>query len=74
MSQNRLGLNDNKTNIIYLASPHYVKCLKMPALKIGASSITPNGPAQNLVVIFEKCINMSHQYSEPPTTILTSTV
>ena len=28
MTQNLLNLNNNKTNIIYLASPHYVKSLK----------------------------------------------
>ena len=38
-----LKLNENKTNIIYLASPHCVKSLKTPALHMGASSINPNG-------------------------------
>ena len=40
MTQN---LNDNKTNILYSASP---------ALQMGASSIIPNGSAKNLGVIF----------------------
>ena len=44
MTQNILRLNDTKTNIIYLASTHYVKSLKTPALQMSASSITPNGP------------------------------
>ena len=52
MTQNLLKLNDNKTNIIYLASPHCFKSLKTPALQMGASSITPNGSVQNLGVIF----------------------
>ena len=43
MTQNLLKLNDNKTNILYLASPHCVKSLKTPALQMGASSIIPNG-------------------------------
>jgi len=43
MIQNLLKLNDNKTNIIYLASPLCVKSLKIPALWMGASSISPNG-------------------------------
>jgi len=58
MNQNLLKLRDNKTNIIYLASPHCVKSLKIPALQIGASSITPNGSVKNLGVIFYQCINM----------------
>jgi len=43
MTQNLLILNDNITNIIYLASPHCVKSLRTTALQMGASSITPNG-------------------------------
>jgi len=46
-------LNDNKTNIKYLASS-----IKTPALQMGASSITPNGSVRNLGVIFYQCINM----------------
>ena len=50
--------NDNKTIIIYLASPHCVKSLKTPALQMGASSITPNESVNNLAVIFDQCIIM----------------
>ena len=58
MSQNHLKLNDSKTNIIYLTSPHCVKSLTTPALQMGASSITPNGSVKNLGVIFNQCIKM----------------
>jgi len=58
MTQNLLKLNDNKTNILYLASPNCVKSLKTPALQMGASSITPNGSIKNLGVIFYQSINM----------------
>ena len=79
MTQNFLRLNDNKTNILYLASPHRVKSLKTPALQMGASSITPNGSVKQIYGLFLTnvltCMNMSHQYAELPTTILrTSTV
>ena len=57
MTQNLLKLNDNKTNILYLASPHCVKSLKTPAIQIGAFSITPNGSVKNLC-FFNQCINM----------------
>jgi len=43
LTQNVIRLNDNKTNIIYLALPHCIKTLKAPALHIGGSSISPNG-------------------------------
>jgi len=39
MTQNLLKLNDNKTNIIYLPSPHRVKSPKTPALQMDTSSI-----------------------------------
>jgi len=51
-------LNDNKTNIIYLASLHCVKSLRTPALQMSAFSIISNGSVKNLEVIFDQCINM----------------
>jgi len=66
---NLLRLNDNKRNIIYLASPHCVKSLKTPALQMGASSITPNGSVTNLGVISHQCINIyEHVTSVCPAT------
>ena len=61
MTKNLLKLNENKTYILYLASPHCVKSLKTPALQMGASSITPNRSVTNLGVIFNQCINMHEQ-------------
>jgi hypothetical protein len=58
MTQNLLKLNDNKANILYLASPHCVKSLKTPALQMGASLNTRNGSVTNLGAIFYQCINM----------------
>jgi len=58
MIQNILRLNDNKTNIIYLASSKCAKSLNMPALQMGGSSITPIRSIQNLRVTFDKHINM----------------
>ena len=63
MTQNILRLNDNEINILYLASPHCVKSLKSPALKMGASSITPNGSVINLVGISDQCINIYEHVS-----------
>jgi len=58
MTQNLLKLNDSKTNITYLASPHCVKSIVTSALQMDASSITPNGSVNNVGVIFDQCINM----------------
>ena len=40
MMQILLRLNDNKINMIYLSSQHYVKSIKTPALQMDASLIT----------------------------------
>jgi len=53
MTQNILKLNDSKTNILYLVSPHGVKSLKIPAIQIGAFFIT-----KHQEVIFNQSINM----------------
>ena len=45
ITQSLLKLNDNKANILYLASPHCVKSLKTSALQMGAYS---NGSVNNL--------------------------
>ena len=58
MTQNLIKLNDNKTNILYLASPYCAKSLKTPSLQMGEPSITPNGSVKNLGVIFYQCIKM----------------
>ena len=52
---NLLKRNYNKTNIMYLASPHWVKDT---SIRDDAFSITPNGSLTNLRVIFDQCINM----------------
>jgi hypothetical protein len=58
MTQRLLILNDNKTNIKYLTSPHCVKFLKTPALQMEASSNTYNGSVKNLGFIFNQSVNM----------------
>ena len=56
--QNLLILNNNKTNIIYLALPHRVKSLKTKELPMSASWVTPYGSVKNIRVIFDQSINM----------------
>jgi len=50
MTQNLLKLNDNKTNITYLASPHCAKSIKTPTLQMGASLITRLSLTQEVLV------------------------
>jgi len=63
MTQNLLKLNDNKTNIIYLAST--------PALQMGACSIVPNVSVKNLGLFLTNVFNIyEHQYADVSTTLL----
>ena len=41
LTSNFLKLNEDKTNIIYMASPYYSKSLNTPDLQIGESWIYP---------------------------------
>ena len=53
MTEHVLRLNDDKTIIIYLASLHCVRSLKIPPLQI-----IPKGLVKHLVVIGYSCINI----------------
>jgi len=74
MTQYVINVNNDKTNIIYLDSAHYVKFLKTSALHIGASSIIPNGLFKKIYEIFMTNVliimNMWYQYAELSTTVL----
>ena len=61
MTQNMLKLNDDKTDIIYMASPHCAKSLLTPGLDIGESCINPSSTVRNLGVLFDKYLTMSDQ-------------
>ena len=57
MTQTLLRPNVNKTNIIYLASPHCVKSLTTQHYRWVKSSITLNGSVIYIGIIFDQCIN-----------------
>jgi len=52
MTQNLLKLNDNKTNILYLASSHWVKSLRHQHYRWVHLRL----PLMGLGVIFDQCI------------------
>lgn len=58
MTHNRLKLNDDKSDVIYIASPHYLKSLSTPGIKVGDARIPPSDKVKNLGVIFDKYLNM----------------
>ena len=59
MTCNMLKLNDTKTDLVYIASPHYLKNVSTPGIKIGDTCILPSDNVKNLGVIFDQCLNMN---------------
>ena len=57
MNQNLLELNDNKTYIIYMASPYCIKSLITPELHVGDICITSSDSVKYVGIIFDKCFN-----------------
>jgi len=51
-------LNDEKSDVVYIASPHYIKSISTPGIQVGDSIIDPSEKVKNLGVIFDQCFNM----------------
>ena len=61
MLNNRMLLNDTKTEFLVIASHRQEKKLRIPGIKIGDCMIPPSKQARNLGVIFDKNLNMQAQ-------------
>lgn len=59
MTQNQLKLNDEKTELILVSSPHHKQFVNnFPGLLIGDSVITPKSSVRNLGAIFDSLMSM----------------
>jgi len=58
MAKNMLKLNDDKSDVLYVASPHYLKSINTQGIHIGEICIKPNNKVKNLGVIFDQCLRM----------------
>ena len=58
MTHNLLKLNDDKTDIIYIASPHFAKSISVPTIKVDDTQIEPSLKVTNLGVIFDQFLKM----------------
>ena len=61
MLNNRLMLNDSKTEFLVIVSPRQEGKLHVAGLNIGGCTIKPTQEARNLGVIFDKNLNMQAQ-------------
>ena len=63
MVNNKLKLNDNKTELIYIGTPYQLRKLIPRNLKIGNNEIIPSESVRNLGIIFDKELNMKQHIS-----------
>ena len=52
MNQNLLKLNDNKTDIIYTASPYCIKSVITPKVDVGKTCITSSDSVKKILGLF----------------------
>lgn len=63
MLTNKLKLNEDKTEFLVIATPHFFKNNPLPKLSIGETYVTPSQNARNLGVIFDKEMNLNKHIS-----------
>ena len=59
MTQNKLKLNNTKTEFLIAASTHTLRTLPPIALDLGEAEITPSQSVRNLGVFFDASMSMS---------------
>jgi hypothetical protein len=59
MRNNLLKLNDEKTEVLVISTPHFRSKFQGSELKIGESNVQASESARNLGVIFDNTLNMS---------------
>ena len=63
MAANTLKLNDTKTDVIVLASPHYTESTRAITVTVGNASIASSQHIRNLGVIFDQTMSMQNHVS-----------
>jgi hypothetical protein len=61
MSDNKLKLNDEKTEVMYISSRYYQKFLELPHFSIDCVHIEPATSARNIGIIFDNIMSMENQ-------------
>ena len=62
MLQNKLMLNDNKTELLVIGTPRQVSKFRSRSVSVGDSTITPSDTVRNLGVFFDTHLNMDFTY------------
>ena len=59
LSSNRLQLNQQKTEFIWLASPHHLANLQQNDLTVGMANITPSATVRDLGAYLDNTLSMN---------------
>jgi len=63
MRSNKLKLNDDKTELLFITSKYYQKTIGNPQIQIGSCSINASSSARNLGIMFDNTLSMKAQVS-----------
>jgi len=58
-----LKLNDDKTEVVYIASPYFQKSMPSESLQIGDTAVSQARIARNIGVIFDETMSMKDHIS-----------
>ena len=61
MTSNKLKLNDEKTEVIFMSSPFYQNKLRIDEFVAGSTPVTPVPSARNIGVVFDQTMSMRDQ-------------
>ena len=61
MTQQKLKLNDDKTEVLFIASPHFGKNITVNEFHVDETAILPCSSARNIGVIFDNNLSMKKQ-------------
>jgi len=63
MDQNKLQLNESKTEVLLVSKPSILSKFETPVLEINGNTITPSTQVRNLGVIFDETLCLSPHVS-----------
>mgnify|MGYP000861500694 CR=1 FL=1 len=63
MLAHKLKLNDDKTEVLVLSSPHFRDSLVIPNFQVETTSVLPSSSVRNIGVIFDSALSMKQQIS-----------
>ena len=61
MTANKLKLNDEKTEVMFLSSPYFKSAISTPNFEIDETIIKPNSSARNIGIVFDSTLSMNQQ-------------